>query len=57
MLFTKFSQVESSMQRQNTSWLGLWLAICKNFIKEFGSDIKVESELGKGSNFYFDLEI
>ena len=57
ILFTKFSQVESSMQRQNTSWLGLWLAICKNFIQEFGSEIKIESEPWKGSNFYFDLEL
>ncbi len=57
ILFSKFSQVESSLQRQNTSWLGLWLAICKNFIQEFGSEIKVESKVWEGSNFYFDLEI
>lgn len=57
ILFTKFSQVESTMQRHNTSWLGLWLAICKNFLKEFNSEIKVKSEVDKGSNFYFDLEL
>lgn len=57
ILFTKFSQVESSMQRQNDSWLGLWLAICKNFINQFGSDIKVKSEVWKWSVFYFELEI
>ena len=57
ILFNKFSQVESSLQRQNTSWLGLWLAISKNFIKEFGSEIKVISEIDKWSNFYFELEI
>ena len=56
-LFSKFSQVESSLQRQNTSWLWLGLAICDNFIKEFGSKIKVESELWKWSNFYFKLDI
>ena len=56
-LFSKFSQVESSLQRQNTSWLWLGLAICDNFIKEFGSEIKVESELWKWSNFYFELDI
>lgn len=55
ILFDKFSQVESTMQRHNTSWLGLWLAISKNFIKEFWSEIKVKSIEGKGSNFYFDL--
>lgn len=57
MLFSKFSQVESSLQRQNTSWLGLGLAICKNFIQEFESEIKVKSKVWKWSNFYFDLEI
>jgi len=57
VLFNKFSQVESTMQRHNTSWLWLWLAISKNFIKEFWSEIKVKSVEGKGSNFYFDLEI
>ncbi len=57
ILFTKFSQVESSMQRQNDTWLGLWLAICKNFINQFGSEIKVISEVWKWSIFYFDLAI
>lgn len=57
ILFSKFSQVESSMQRQNTSWLWLWLAICKNYVEKFGSKIEVESELWKWSNFYFDLEL
>ncbi len=56
-LFSKFSQVESSLQRQNTSWLWLWLAICDNFIKEFNSDIKVKSETWKWSNFSFELDI
>jgi signal transduction histidine kinase len=55
ILFNKFSQVESTMQRHNTSWLGLWLAISKNFIKEFWSEIKVKSIFWKWSNFYFDL--
>jgi K+-sensing histidine kinase KdpD len=56
-LFSKFSQVESSLQRQNTSWLWLGLAISDNFIKEFGSEIKVDSELWKWSNFHFELDI
>lgn len=56
-LFTKFSQVESHLQRQNTSWLGIGLAIVKNFLDEFLSEVKVKSEIGKGSTFYFDLKI
>lgn len=57
ILFNKFSQVESSLQRQNDKWLWLWLAICKNFINKFWSDIKIESKLWKWSNFYFELEL
>lgn len=56
-LFNKFTQIESSMQRHNTSWLWLWLALCKNFIKDFWSQIKVKSELWKWSNFYFELDL
>ena len=57
ILFSKFSQIESSMQRENTSWLWLWLTICENFIEKFGSKINVKSELWKWSNFYFDLKL
>jgi K+-sensing histidine kinase KdpD len=31
-IFTKFMQIESSMQRQNTSGIWIWLALCKNYI-------------------------
>lgn len=55
MLFNKFSQVESAMQRHNTTGLGLWLAISKNFIEAFWSKIHVESEVWIWSNFYFEL--
>ncbi len=57
ILFDKFSQVESSLQRENTSWLGLWLSISKRFIWEFGSEIKVKSKVNKWSTFYFDLQL
>lgn len=55
MLFEKFTQIESSLQRQNASWLWLWLALCKNFIKDFWSEIIVKSEIWKWSNFSFEL--
>ena len=57
LLFDKFSQVESVLQRENTSWLWLWLSLCKNFIKDFWSEIKVKSELWKWSNFSFELKL
>jgi K+-sensing histidine kinase KdpD len=55
-IFNKFMQVETTMQRQNTSWLGVWLALVKNYIGDFDSKIEVESEVGKWSNFSFELK-
>lgn len=56
-LFHKFSQLESTMNRQRDSWLWLWLSISQNFMKEFWSRIKIKSTPGKWSTFYFDLEL
>jgi signal transduction histidine kinase/CheY-like chemotaxis protein len=36
---------------------GLGLAICRNIIGEFGGDIRVESELGRGTRFVVHLPI
>ena len=36
---------------------GLGLSICRNIINEFGGDIQVESELGKGTRFVIRLPI
>lgn len=57
ILFDKFTQIESSMQRQNTTWIWIWLALCKNFIKDFWSQINVESEPWVWSNFNFELNL
>lgn len=57
ILFDKFTQIESSMQRQNTTWIWIWLALCKNFIKDFWSKINVESEPWIWSNFNFELNL
>lgn len=56
-LFDKFNQIDCSLQRNNNCWLGLWLALCKYFIKDFNSKINIETEIWKWSNFNFELKL
>ena len=55
-IFQKFSQAETKTSRQ-FGGTGLGLVITKKLLSLLGSDIQFESELGKGSNFFFVLHL
>jgi PAS domain S-box-containing protein len=52
-IFNKYFQVYEGQNKNEGTGLGL--AISKEFINAQGGEIGVESELGKGSTFYFTL--
>ncbi|MDD5362458.1 MAG: PAS domain S-box protein [Ignavibacteria bacterium] len=55
-LFTPFSQADSTNKRK-FSGSGLGLSICKHLVELMQGKIWVESESGKGSTFFFTVEL
>ena len=55
-IFNAFTQENSSISKQYGG-TGLGLTISNNILKYMGSNLTLVSELGKGSVFYFDIEI
>ena len=56
IIFQSFTQSHSSTSRM-FGGTGLGLAICASLVKMMGSSIQLESSEGKGSRFYFYLEL
>jgi two-component system sensor histidine kinase/response regulator len=55
-IFERFLQVESTFTRKYGG-VGLGLPISKSLVELLGGTIRMESELGKGSTFYFLIPI
>ena len=54
-LFSPFEQTETG--RTSNEGTGLGLSICHKFAELMGGELKVESILGRGSTFFFDILI
>ncbi|MBP9192644.1 MAG: hypothetical protein KBF96_08855 [Ignavibacteria bacterium] len=56
-IFDKFFQFGSKNIENTGKGVGLGLAISKEFVNAHRGELKVKSELGSGSEFYFTIPI
>ena len=55
LIFERFRQVDESHLTREYGGAGLGLSICKGIVELINGSIWVESEVGKGSKFYFTI--
>lgn len=55
LIFEKFKQSQAG--KISSQGLGLGLSISKKLCELFGSELKIESELDKGSSFFFQIPL
>ncbi|ADY51420.1 integral membrane sensor hybrid histidine kinase [Pseudopedobacter saltans DSM 12145] len=55
MVFDEFTQILNKSDNNRHNGTGLGLAICKKIIQSQRGFIEVESEIGKGSKFFFEI--
>jgi len=55
-IFNRFHQSDRKVG-DGSQGMGLGLAICKGLVEAHGSQLLIESSVGKGAEFFFDLEL
>jgi signal transduction histidine kinase len=56
-LFEPFVNRSPTVRSRRFSRTGLGLAICRKLLRDMGSELRVETALGKGTRFFFELSL